>query len=130
MTNNEAEFWALNQGLRIAVRNGYTNLEISGDSQIAVDMVRKLNNGKSWEKATTSWRTAGIVQDIAALLKKIDYTVVSHVRRKGNQADDYLANWGSRGRDNRVDQQWKAVCGNSEWNELAGIIKVDYDQAT
>ena len=45
MTNNEAEFWALHQGLRIAVRNGYTNLEITGDSQSAVDMLRRLNNG-------------------------------------------------------------------------------------
>lgn len=32
MTNNEAELWAIHQGLRIAIRNGYTNVEIVGDS--------------------------------------------------------------------------------------------------
>eukprot|EP00253_Pinus_taeda_P011292 PITA_11292 len=32
MTNNEAELWAIHQGLRIAIRNGYTSLEIVGDS--------------------------------------------------------------------------------------------------
>eukprot|EP00253_Pinus_taeda_P021290 PITA_21290 len=51
MTNNEAEFWALYQGLRIMVRNGYSNLEITGDSQIAVEMLKKLSNGWNWEKA-------------------------------------------------------------------------------
>jgi len=93
MTNNEAEFWALHQGLQIAVRNGYSNLEITGDSQIAVEMLKKLCNGRNWEKVSNSWRSAGIVQEIADLLPRIEYSVISHVRRKGNQAADYLANW-------------------------------------
>eukprot|EP00253_Pinus_taeda_P010380 PITA_10380 len=125
MTNNEAEFWALHQGLRIAIRNGYTNLEITGDSQIVVDMLRRLNNGRGWEKVTKSWRTAGIVQEIAELIKRIDYRIISHVRRKGNQAADWLANWGCRGRGSTIDSQWRAVEGNREWKELA-----DHEQAT
>jgi hypothetical protein len=32
MTNNEAELWAVYEGLRIAVRNRYRNMEIEGDS--------------------------------------------------------------------------------------------------
>lgn len=36
MKNNEAELWVIHQGLRIAIRNGYRNLEIEGDSQIAI----------------------------------------------------------------------------------------------
>eukprot|EP00253_Pinus_taeda_P018598 PITA_18598 len=39
MTNNEAELWAVHQGLRIAVRNRYMNLEIEGDSQITIRML-------------------------------------------------------------------------------------------
>ena len=130
MTNNEAEFWALHQGLRIAVRNGYTNLEITGDSQIAVEMLKKLSNGRSWEKVTNSWRTTGIVQEIAGLLKRIEYKIINHVRRKGNQAADFLANWGYRGRGSTMDTQWRAVCGNREWTDLAAIINADNDQAT
>ena len=67
MTNNEVELWAIYQGLRIAVRNGYRNMEIEGDSQIAVEMLRKLNNGKDWEQVARSWRTAGIIQDLAKI---------------------------------------------------------------
>ena len=130
MTNNEAEFWALHQGLRIAVRNGYTNLEIAGDSQIAIETLKKLSNGRDWEKVTNSWRTAGIIQEIADLLKRIEYKIINHVRRKGNQAADFMANWGCKGRGSTVDNQWRAVCWNKEWKDLAEIINADHDQAT
>eukprot|EP00253_Pinus_taeda_P033781 PITA_33781 len=130
MTNNEAEFWALHQGLRIAVRNGYSNLEITGDSQIAVEMLKKLCNGRNWETVSSSWRSAGIVQEIAELLPHIEYKVINHVRRKGNQAADFLANWGCRGRGSSVDVQWRAVRGHQEWSDLATIIKANHDQAT
>jgi len=92
MTNNEAELWAVHQGLRIAIRNGYRNLEIEGDSQIVIEILKKLNNGKNWEQITTSWRTAGIVEEMADLLKRIDYKICNHVKRKGNRAADFLAN--------------------------------------
>eukprot|EP00253_Pinus_taeda_P025221 PITA_25221 len=45
MTNNEAELWAVHEGLRIAVQNRYLNLEIEGDSQITIEMLRKLKDG-------------------------------------------------------------------------------------
>jgi len=130
MTNKEAEFWALHQGLRIAIGNGYTNVEITGDSKIAVDMLRKLNTGQGWEKVTKSWRTVGIVQEIADWIKRIDYRLISHVRRKGNQAVDWLANWACRGRGSTIDSQWRAVEGNREWKELADLIRVDHEHAT
>lgn len=130
MTNNEAEFWALHQGLRIVVRNSYMNLEITGDSQIAIEMLKKLSNGRDWEKVTDSWRTTGIVQEIAALLKRIDYKIINHVRRTGNQAADYMENWGCRDRGNTVDNQWKAVCEHREWRDLETIINADHKQAT
>jgi len=49
MTNNEAELWAVHQGLRISVRNRYMNLEIEGDSQVTIEMLHKLNDGRNWE---------------------------------------------------------------------------------
>eukprot|EP00253_Pinus_taeda_P033811 PITA_33811 len=130
MTNNEAEFWALHQGLQIAVRNGYSKLEITGDSQLVVDILRRLNNGQGWEKVAKSWRTAGIVKEIAELLKRIDYKIISHVRRKGNQAADWLANWGCSGRGTTIDSQWRVVEGNEEWKALADLIKADHDKTT
>lgn len=54
MTNNEVELMVVYQGLRIVVRNGYTNMEIEGDSQIVVEMLRNLNNGKEWDQVARS----------------------------------------------------------------------------
>eukprot|EP00253_Pinus_taeda_P006223 PITA_06223 len=92
MKNSEAELWAVHQGLRIAARNGYRNLELEGDSQLVIEMIRKLNNGKNWEQIVSSWRTAGIVQDIGEILKSFYYLIINHIRRKGNKAADFLAN--------------------------------------
>lgn len=92
MTNDEAELWAVYHGLRIAVRNGYMNLEIEGDSQITIGMMRKLNEDNSWEKVAKSWRMATIIQEIRELLSRIEYKIFNHVRREGNRAADYLEN--------------------------------------
>lgn len=49
MSNNGAELMAVYQGIRITIRNGYTKLEIKGDSNLVIEILRKLNNGKDWE---------------------------------------------------------------------------------
>ena len=95
MTNNEAEFMAVYQGLKIARRNGYRKLEIEGDSTMVINAIRQLIQGKSWEKVVESWRSASTVRDIGELLTNIDFMITSHVRREGNKPADYLANWGS-----------------------------------
>jgi len=129
MTNNEAELWTVHQGLRITIRNGYRNLEIEGDSQIVIDMLRKLSNGKNWEQISTSWRTIGIVQELADLIRRIDYKIFNHVKRKGNQAADFLANWRSKKWGNRIDNKWPVVIYNREWEDLTRIINHDHEES-
>jgi len=108
------------------VRNGYRNLEIEGDSHMVIEMLKKLNNGKNWEQIVVSWRTAGIVQELAELLRRIDYKIINHVRRKGNKAVDFLANWGSNDQENRIDNKWPLVMCNPRWEALITIIKHDH----
>lgn len=61
MSNNEAEFMAGCQGIKIAIRNGNRKLKIEGDSNLAIETIRKLNDGKAWEQVAKSWRTAGLI---------------------------------------------------------------------
>lgn len=96
MSNNEAELMAVRQGLKIAIRNGYNNLEVEGDSQMAIHVTKKLNNGTSWDKVTQSWRTASLIQELEIILKRFEYMIIMHVRREGNRAANFLANWGSQ----------------------------------
>ena len=49
MSNNDEKFMASYQGIRVAIRNGYRKLEIESDSNLVIETIRKLNNGKEWE---------------------------------------------------------------------------------
>jgi len=64
------------------------------------------------------------------MLKRIEYKIFNHVRRNGNRAADFLANWGCKERDNIVDNQWAAVRSSKDWVDLATIINEDHEQAT
>jgi len=120
MTNNEEEMMAIYQGFKIAIRNGYRNLEIEGDSQIIIEVLRKMDNGKDWEQVAKSWRMVGLIQDMANTLKCIDYKIISHVKREGNKATDFLANWGCQ--EGKVDSIWPTIMNKPEWETLNQII--------
>lgn len=129
MTNNEAEFMAAYQGIKISRRLGYRKLEIEGDSTLVVDTLRKLIQGKNRDKVATSWRSASIVHDIAELLKEIDYKIVSHVRREGNQPADCLANWGIKEAIERIDDGWHTQAELAKWDGLKQLIDTDNHHA-
>eukprot|EP00253_Pinus_taeda_P003542 PITA_03542 len=123
MSNNEAEFSAAYQGIRIAIRNGYMKLEIEGDSNLVIETIRKLNNGEAWEQVLKSWRTAGLIQDLAETIKRIEYKVIHHVRREGNRAADFLANWGCNEPDGTMDSIWPTQLLGTRWENLNIITK-------
>jgi len=129
MTNNEAEFMAVYQGLKIARRNGYRKLEIEGDSTLVINSIRKLIQGKSWEKVVKSWRSASTVRDIGELLTKIDFTITSHVIREGNKPADCLANWGSNEQMEPIDDSWTNQVLLARWDGLNQLIRKDNHDA-
>lgn len=93
-------------------------------------MLRNLNNGKYWEQVAKSWRTAGIIQGMAEILKRIEYKIINHVRRKGNKVADYLANWGCKEQGERVDNIWPTIMNKPRWEELTIIITQDHNGTT
>lgn len=130
MTNNEAELMAVYQGIRIAIRNGYTKLEIEGDLQLVVEMLRKLNNGKDWEQVAKSWRTTGLIQDLEDIMEHIDYKIINHVRRDGKIEAKFLANWGCNEQDGKVDSIWPTLMNKPRWETLNSIITQDNNEIT
>lgn len=127
ITNNEAEFMAAYQGIKIAIRNGYRKVEIEGDSTLVIETIRKLNDGKTWEQVTKSWRTACLIQEMENSMKHIEYKVIHHVRREGNRAADYFTNWGCNDPNGKVDNIWSAQMEGTRWEELNTIKKQDND---
>lgn len=76
---------------------------MEGNSQLVIDMIRKLNNRKTWDKIAKSWRTTSLVQDLGDLIKWFAYMIINHVRKEDNRATDFLANWGSNEQRGNMD---------------------------
>jgi len=83
-TNNEAEYHAINRGLEIAIREGYQRLQIEDDSMLVIETIKQIQQGTLAEKLSKSWRTAWVIIDVKKQLQRLEYTISSHVKRKGN----------------------------------------------
>lgn len=70
-TNNEGELHALKRGLEIAIREQFQKLQVEGDSKMAIEMVKKLQQGTQWENINERWRTTCLVQEISKIIRKI-----------------------------------------------------------
>ena len=102
-TNNEAELMAVKQGLAIAVRENYQRVIVEGDSTMVTGVLQKLQQGTPWDKISKSWRTARLIQEIGQIISEIGYMIPLHVRKGGNEAADYLANWGCKNEGRQLD---------------------------
>lgn len=84
-TNNQAEYMALLEGLRMALERGARQLEIHMDSQL---IVRQLQ-GKYKVK---SKKLKPLHSEAITLLGRLDKWSVRHVDRENNKKADRLAN--------------------------------------
>jgi ribonuclease HI len=94
-TNNNAELWGLLKGLNLARKNGFTKLIVEGDSQIIINILRRMLNGVHPDRLAPSWRLSLGLQILSDLLQPNQAIIPSHIRRKANQVADDLANLGT-----------------------------------
>lgn len=55
-SNNAAELRALETGLRIAIRQGFSKLIVEGDSQLIIQMLKNLQYSSSPAKISNNWQ--------------------------------------------------------------------------
>ena len=116
---------AVKQGLLIAIRETHQRIIVEGDSAMVTGVLQKLQKGTPWEKISQSWRTAGLIEEISQLVKRIQYLIPRHVRRKGNIAADYLPNWGCQNVDHPMEGRPTDPIWNVELHSLQLIVKKD-----
>jgi hypothetical protein len=78
----------------MAIKNNFTKLVVEGDSQIIINLLRKILNGASPDRILPSWRLLHGLQSITDSLRPELAIIPAHVRRKANQVADELANMG------------------------------------
>ena len=93
-TNNAAELWGLIKGLELAIKNDFAKLIVEGDSQIIINLLRRILNGANPDRISPSWRLSHGLQIITDLLQPNLAVIPAHIRRKANQVADELANMG------------------------------------
>ncbi len=84
-TNNEAEYWALIEGLKAAAEWKPDRLEVYLDSKLVVEQV---NGGYRVRKPELQ----PLYGQVKHLLGGFDDVVISHVEREKNRGADALAN--------------------------------------
>jgi ribonuclease HI len=94
-TNNAAELWGLIRGLQLAIDYNFTKLIVEGDSQVIINLLRRILNGANPDRMSPSWRLSHGLQIVTDLMKPNQAVIPAHVRRKANQVADELANMGT-----------------------------------
>ena len=83
--NNTVEIEGLLQGLGWVLENNSLSVLVEGDSQILINMEKKLQSGTKSVKAVGSWRLEGCLEIPGNLLMNGLAARFSHVRRNGNK---------------------------------------------
>ena len=94
---------AVKQGLLIAIREYYQRIIVEGDSAMVTGILQKVQQGTPWEKISKSLRTIALIEEVSQLVQQIQYMIPSDIRRKGNAAAYYLANWGCQNAEHSID---------------------------
>eukprot|EP00253_Pinus_taeda_P035656 PITA_35656 len=108
-TNNEAEFVALEQGLRVLRSYRQGNFIVEGDSSLAISVAKRIQAGTPTSKVTKHWRLAKATESIADLLGGLKGIVFQSIRRKANGLADFLANHGADTPQLIINSCWQEV---------------------
>jgi ribonuclease HI len=93
-TNNVADLTSLLRGLQIAIQHQNHRLIIEGDSQVIIQLITKILNGKTPGRISPSWRLSGLLEDFGKFIHPNLTLIPSHIKRDANKVADYLANSG------------------------------------
>jgi ribonuclease HI len=78
-----AEMWGMYEGLRIARRQGFSQLIVESDSKLLVDMVTR--------NCKINGAIPVLIRRIRDLIKLPDEVQINHTLREGNRSADWLA---------------------------------------
>ncbi|XP_057848101.1 uncharacterized protein LOC131058119 [Cryptomeria japonica] len=88
-TNNIAEFAALQLGLKDCINHGLRNVSVEGDSEIAMNAIRKKKN--------PNWRLQVILEKILENLNRLEHFEAKRIYREANVVADALSKISAQG---------------------------------
>ncbi|XP_059077975.1 uncharacterized protein LOC131876562 [Cryptomeria japonica] len=88
-TNNIEKFKALQFGLIDCIKHGLNNILVEGDSEIAINAIKRKN--------IPNWRLQGILDNIIASLDRIENYEAKHIYKEANSEADALSKIATQG---------------------------------
>ena len=85
-TSVVAEWWALRDGLTLAIQLGCQHLEVELDAKVIVELLKS--------NSTPNRNYSPLLHDCRMLLDQLQQVRVVHVFREANMCADFLARWG------------------------------------
>ena len=109
-----AELEGLLAGLALVEILNIYPVTFEGDSQIIINLAKKLQQGYQIHRLTKNWRLEFRVERLAETISRVRHCAFSHVRRRANNVADKLANQGVKAKENFAYFQWP-IQNETEW---------------
>eukprot|EP00253_Pinus_taeda_P013096 PITA_13096 len=93
-TNNIAELMAMELCLETLLKYNIHNVIIEADSELVINLVKRINVGAAPEKISGHWWLLQVYQRIQSHLRVLRTLRLVHVRRESNKVVNWLANEG------------------------------------
>lgn len=105
-TNNVDELEGILAGMALVANLNIQPVILEGDSQIIINLAKKLQQGYQVNKITKNWRLEFCVERLADIIGRFRHCAFSHVRRRANRVADKLANQGVTVDENFTSTKW------------------------
>ena len=126
------ELEVLINGLKWAMQTGKIPLVAEGDSQIIINLARRLQSGALTTQVSKNWRWEGRLSVLRQILTGEEAILLSHVKQEGNKVADVMANVGvesslsfhaKEGEDSGKTQKNWHWCSKLAEDDVAGCGK-------
>jgi len=89
-----AELMAIQQGLEILMNYDLHNTIIEADSELTINLVKRINTGTTPNKVSNHWRISQVFHQVQSHLRTLRTLSSVHIRRDANRVVNKLANKG------------------------------------
>lgn len=118
-TNNMAELMQMELCLEILLKYNIHNVIIEANSELVINLVKRISVGVAPEKISRHWRLLQVYQRIQVHLRMLRTLRLVDVRREANKVADWLANEGVRNKHINLCYWWEEVMDDRMMEECS-----------
>jgi ribonuclease HI len=104
--NNAAKLHALEEGLRISSAQCISKLIVEGDSQVIINLLKRMQYDSPILKISNIWRMESSLDAIQQTIRLISVIIPSRIRHLDKKLADWLENESLKTSEDEWDRPW------------------------